>query len=209
VDGGSSERPAVRACASHAVFIPRHDNALAFPDRTSGLILLSAPTHPWPGDPGWYNKLASLPYVGPVFLRTCVYPLGVLLVDSALRNVFEPQPVPPDYIHRAAIRLVLRPKTFFFNARDLALLEDFTAAQVRRYVDLRTPTVIIIGDRDTMVSPEINARVLAATLPSAKLIMLRGVGHMPHHAAPEIVAAAVEELVIDINSSPRNSTIAA
>jgi pimeloyl-ACP methyl ester carboxylesterase len=171
--------------------------ALAFPDRTSGLVLLSTPTHPWPGDPGWYNKLASLPYVGPVFLRTFVYPLGVLLVDGALRNAFEPQPVPPDYIHRAAIRLVLRPKTFYSNTRDLALLEDFIAAQVRRYADLRTPTVIITGDRDTMVSPEINARVLAATLPSAKLIMLKGVGHMPHHAAPEIVVAAIEELVGD------------
>jgi hypothetical protein len=57
--------------------------------------------------------------------------------------------------------LVLRPKTFYSNARDLALLEDFIAAKVRRYADLRTPTVIITGDRDTMVSPEINARVLA------------------------------------------------
>jgi hypothetical protein len=35
-----------------------------------------------------------------------------------------------------------------------------------------------------MVSPEINARVLAATLRSAKLITLKSVGQMPHHAAP-------------------------
>jgi len=49
-------------------------------------------------------------------------------------------------------------------ARDLALLERFTAAQVPRYADLHTPTVIISGERDTMVSPDINARVLAATL---------------------------------------------
>jgi pimeloyl-ACP methyl ester carboxylesterase len=69
--------------------------ALAFPDRTSGLVLLSTPTHPWPGDPGWYNKLASLPYVGPVFLRTFVYPLGVLLVDGALRNA-EARPIRSD-----------------------------------------------------------------------------------------------------------------
>jgi pimeloyl-ACP methyl ester carboxylesterase len=183
--------------------------ALAFPERTAGLVLLSAPTHPWPGDPGWYNKLASLPLIGQIFLRTFVYPLGLLMANSALRSVFEPQPVPTDYIHRAAIRLVLRPKTFFFNARDLALLEDFIAAQVQRYVDLRTPTVIITGDRDTMVSPEINARVLAATLPSAKLIMLKDVGHMPHHAAPEIVVAAIDELLIGVDSSRRNSTTAA
>jgi pimeloyl-ACP methyl ester carboxylesterase len=171
--------------------------ALAFPDRTSGLVLLSAPTHPWPGDPGWYNKLASLPYVGPVFLHMFVYPLGVLLAEGALRTVFDPQPVPPDYIHRAAIRLVLRPKTFYSNARDLALLENFVAAQVPRYVDLQTPTIIIAGDRDTMVSPQTNALVLAATLKRAKLVLLKNVGHMPHHAAPEIVADAINELVRD------------
>jgi pimeloyl-ACP methyl ester carboxylesterase len=169
--------------------------ALAFPERTAGLVLLSAPTHPWPANPGWYNKLVLLPYIGPLFLRTCVYPLGLLLVAGASRSVFEPQAVPEDYVRRAAILLVLRPKTFYSNARDLALLESFITTQVPRYVDLRTPTVIITGDRDTMVSPQINARVLAATLPCAKLILLKDIGHMPHHAAPEVVAAAIAELV--------------
>jgi pimeloyl-ACP methyl ester carboxylesterase len=97
---------------------------------------------------------------------------------------------------------VLRPKTFFANARDLALLENFIAAQVPSYVDLRSPTIIITGDRDTMVSPKINACALAATLPQAKLVFLKGVGHMPHHAAPEAVAAAIDEL-----ASPRQTAL--
>ena len=170
--------------------------ALAYPDRTAGLVLLSAVTHPWPADPGWYNNLASLRGIGPLFLRTLVYPLGSFLIDGVSRSVFEPQAVPPDYVRRAAIRLVLRPKTFFANARDLALLKGFIAAQVPSYVDLRSPIIIITGDRDTMVSPEINACALAATLPQAKLVFLKGVGHMPHHAAPEAVAAAIDELAL-------------
>src|SRR5947207_1985527 len=80
--------------------------ALAFPERTAGLVLLSAVTHPWPGNAGWYNKLASLPCIGPLFLRTCVYPLGLLLMDRLSPNVFQPQPVPHAYLRRAAIRLV-------------------------------------------------------------------------------------------------------
>jgi pimeloyl-ACP methyl ester carboxylesterase len=169
--------------------------ALAFPERTAGLVLLSAPTHPWPADPGWYNRLALLPYIGPLFVRTCVLPLGLLLAAGASRSVFEPQAVPADYLRRAGILLVLRPKTFYSNARDLALLESFIRTQVPRYADLRTPTVIITGDRDTMVSPQINARALAATLPRAKLVLLKDIGHMSHHAAPEAVAAAIEELI--------------
>jgi pimeloyl-ACP methyl ester carboxylesterase len=121
--------------------------------------------------------------------------LGLLLAASTSRSVFEPQPVPEDYMRRAAILLVLRPKTFYSNARDLALLESFIRTQVPRYGDLRTPTIIITGDRDALVSPEINARALAAVLPSAKLVLLKNIGHMPHHAAPEVVAAAIDELV--------------
>jgi pimeloyl-ACP methyl ester carboxylesterase len=169
--------------------------ALAFPERTAGLVLLSAVTHPWPASPGWYNNLASLRGIGPLFLRTLVYPLGSFMIEGVSRGVFEPQPVPPDYLRRAAIRLVLRPKTFFANARDLALLRNFLTAQVSSYADLRTPTIIISGDRDSMVSPQINACALAATVPGAKLVFLKGVGHMPHHAAPEAVAAAIDELI--------------
>ncbi len=168
--------------------------ALKFPDRTAGLVLLSAVTHPWPADPGWYNNLASLPYIGPLFLRTLVYPLSFFLTDGVSRTVFAPQPVPDDYVRRAAIRLVLRPKTFFANARDLALLKSFIAAQVPSYADLRSPTIIMTGDRDTMVSPKINACAFAATVPGAKLVFLNGVGHMPHHAAPQAIAAAIDEL---------------
>jgi pimeloyl-ACP methyl ester carboxylesterase len=168
--------------------------ALAFPDRTAGLVLLSAVTHPWPADPGWYNNLASLRGIGPLFLRTLVYPLGSFLIDGISRSVFEPQAVPENYVRRAAIRLVLRPRTFFANARDLALLKNFIAAQVPSYSSLRSPTIIISGDCDPMVSPQINACALAATLPRAKLVLLKGVGHMSHHAAPEAVAAAIDEL---------------
>jgi len=169
--------------------------ALSYPERTAGLVLLSAPTHPWPANPGWYNKLAVLPFVGTIFLRTCAYPLGLLLAKGASRCVFEPQTVPANYLRKAAILMVLRPKNFYSNAMDLVWLERFITAQVPRYVDLRTPTVIITGDRDTLVSPHINARVLAATLPCAKLVVLRNIGHMPHHAAPEVVTAAINELV--------------
>jgi pimeloyl-ACP methyl ester carboxylesterase len=129
-----------------------------------------------------------------VFLRTLVYPLSLLLADGVSRRIFAPQAVPEDYMRRAAIRLVLRPKTFFANARDLALLKSFIAAQVPSYVALSSPTVIITGDRDTMVSPKINACALAATLPSAKLVFLKGVGHMPHHAEPQAIATAIDQL---------------
>jgi pimeloyl-ACP methyl ester carboxylesterase len=186
--------------------------ALAFPERVGGLVLLSAVSHPWPADPGWYNNLACLPGIGPIFLRTLVYPLSFFLVRSVSRSVFEPQSVPEDYLRRAAIPLVLRPKTFFANARDLALLKSFIITQVPSYANLRTPTIIVSGDCDAMVSPDINAHALAAALPNAKVVMLKGVGHMPHHAAPEVVVEAIDELTAtrpSFTSRPRVSPPAA
>jgi hypothetical protein len=90
---------------------------------------------------------------------------------------------------------VLRPKTFYANARDLSLLEDFVKNQAPRYAELRTPTVIISGERDNLVSPQINARALAAAVPGSRLVLLKNVGHMPHHAAPKVVAAAIAALM--------------
>jgi pimeloyl-ACP methyl ester carboxylesterase len=53
------------------------------------------------------------------------------------------------------------------------------------------------------VSPETNARALAATLPRARLVLLKDVGHMPHHAAPEVVVNAIDDLVRgDLSAAP-------
>jgi hypothetical protein len=143
-----------------------------------------------------------------LFLHTLAYPLSFVLSGGIIRRVFAPQPVPDGYIKRAAIRLVLRPKTFLANARDLALLKDFVAGQVPSYGDLRSPTIIMTGDRDSMVSPKTNAYALAAALPAARLILLKGVGHMPHYAAPQPIAAAIDEIARADCAPPKTATAA-
>jgi pimeloyl-ACP methyl ester carboxylesterase len=102
--------------------------------------------------------------------------------------------VPRDYARRAAGHLVLRPPEFVANAQDLAALKAFVTAQVPRYREIAAPTVIITGDRDSTVSPEINARAAAALIPNAKLVLLRGIGHMVTHAAAEAIATEIETI---------------
>src|SRR5262249_46256469 len=90
------------------------------PARVAGLVLLPPVTHPWPGGISWYYRLAARPRIGPLFARTCALPVGLLMVAGGARSVFAPQEMPPDYLARAAIRLVLRPRQFLANARDVA-----------------------------------------------------------------------------------------
>jgi pimeloyl-ACP methyl ester carboxylesterase len=168
--------------------------ALDFPDRVAGLVLLAPVTHPWKGGLHWYNRIASTPVVGPLFAHTLVLPLGMLLFGPGVENAFAPQSAPADYARRAAAMLVLRPDEFVANAQDLAALKAFVAAQVPRYRDIAAPTVVITGDRDTTVSPDIHARAVATLIPGAKLVVLQGIGHMLPHVAPQVIVAAIDEV---------------
>jgi pimeloyl-ACP methyl ester carboxylesterase len=168
--------------------------ALDGPERVAALVLLAPVTHPWPGGISWYNRLASTPIVGRLFAQTCVFPLGSLMIARAIANVFEPQLPPADYLRRAATRLVLRPQEFIANAQDVAVLKDFVTAQAPRYGAITAPTVIISGDHDTTVHLGTHARVAARLIPGAKLIVLEGIGHMPHHVAAGSIVAAIDGL---------------
>ena len=111
-----------------------------------------------------------------------------------MRSAFLPQLPPRHYLKRSAALLLLRPATFLANARDVADLEPYLAAQASRYRTIAAPTVIMTGDRDLVIAPRQHALAFAAAVPAAKLVVLPGLGHMLHHAAAEQVIAAIEEI---------------
>ena len=92
------------------------------------------------------------------------------------------------------ISLQVRPREFVANAQDVSELKQAVTRQSPRYAEIAAPTVIIAGDRDTIVSTEIHAKALAVTLPRAKLIVLPGVGHAVQHVAAELAASEIDRL---------------
>ncbi len=170
--------------------------ALAYPERVAGLVLLAPATHPWTTGIAWFYTLTSAPVIGPLFARTIVLPIAFPFLDLLGRTVFAPQPMPENYVRAAAIPLLLRPSEFMANARDVAGLLESVTRQSPRYGEIVAPTVIITGDRDTIVSPDIHSRALARTLPHAKLIVLPGGGHAVQHVAADLVAAEIDRLSI-------------
>lgn len=169
--------------------------ALDRPERLSGLILLGAVTHPWPGGIAWYHHLTTAPLLGPVFSRVVAVPVARHLLSGGARSVFEPAPETPGYIETGEIRLLMRPAVFEANSQDIAATFDFVSAQAPRYRELKVPVVAITGDSDAIVSPTIHSAAIARQAPQGRFVLLPGVGHMPHHAAPEIVVDAIDQIV--------------
>src|SRR3954454_413332 len=59
------------------------------------------------------------------------------------------------------------------------------------------PTLVIVGDRDRLTPPK-QAREIAAAIPGARLLELRGAGHCPMLEQPEAVNAALNDLVATV-----------
>lgn len=169
--------------------------ALDYPQSVSGLVMLAPVAYPWPGGVGRYNHLIATPVVGPLFAYTVTLPLGLLLADSGARGVFLPQTMPDGFVRNTATPLLLRPREFIANARDLVTLKTAVAAQSPRYAEIRAPVTIIAGDADKTVSTDRHSRPFAAAAPNVKLIVLPGVGHMIQQAVPDLVIAEVEAMI--------------
>jgi pimeloyl-ACP methyl ester carboxylesterase len=108
--------------------------------------------------------------------------------------VFLPQVMPDNFVGNTATPLLLRPREFLANARDLVTLKAAVAEQAPRYGNIRAPTVVISGDIDKTVSTNIHSRPFANAVPGAKLVVLPDVGHMIQNAAPELVISEIDAM---------------
>jgi pimeloyl-ACP methyl ester carboxylesterase len=86
--------------------------------------------------------------------------------------------------------LTLRRHSLRANALQRANLLHEIEALHQRYPEIDMPVEILHGTADTTVGLSIHSEPLAAQVKDARLTVLDGIGHMPHHSAPEAVIAA-------------------
>lgn len=169
--------------------------ALEQRNRTRGLVFLAAATHPWEGGrTSWYYHLTDTPIIGWLFSQTVSLPAGWTRIEGATGCVFAPNAVPENYTDNASIPLVLRPAAFRANAADVQSLYPYALKNARRYKEITTPTVVISGDRDTVVYEEIHSIGLKRDIPGAELLWISNLGHKPDWIAPDLVVAAIEKV---------------
>jgi pimeloyl-ACP methyl ester carboxylesterase len=204
---GHSDRPGGRADASpvrqaaiisealHAAGVPgaiilAHSFAGAIatsmavnhPALVKGLVLIAPVTHPWPGGITWYYHPGSWPVVDLLFSNTLPVAGFALTAKAGVDGVFAPQKAPDGYIDATHLPLMLRPANFRANAQDVAGLASHVAEWSGRYSEILQPATIISGDADTVVWTSIHTEALGRELQDVRKIILKDVGHVPHHA---------------------------
>jgi pimeloyl-ACP methyl ester carboxylesterase len=175
--------------------------ALDYPTRVGGLVMLAPVAYPWRGGIGWYTKLVSIPVIGPLLAYTITLPLGYFLAEPGVRGVFLPQVMPDGFVGNTATALLLRPREFLANARDIVTLRAAVEEQAPRYANIRVPTAVISGEIDKTVTTNIHSRPFAKAVPNAKLIVLPDVGHMVQNAVPELVISEIEAMIGELAHS--------
>lgn len=166
--------------------------ALSQPDETAALVMLGAVSNPWPGDLGWTYTVTGSAVGGALLVPVASAFVPKSYVDGSVKAIFAPQTAPHGYATHVGAALVLRRESMRANAQQVNSLRPHIVKMSKRYKDLSLPLEIVHGDADTIVPMSIHSEPLSQQVAGANLTVLKGVGHMPHHANPDAVEAAID-----------------
>ena len=172
------------------------------PVKPRALVLISAPSLPWPGTLDiWYRLTASrLGAALIVPIATALVPESY--IDRAVTGVFAPSAVPPGYGDSIEIDLTLRRSTLRANASQVNALREQIVAQEPRYPELTLPIEMVHGTADTIVPLNIHSAPFAARMPNANLVVIDGAGHMPHYSHTSLIIDAIARAAL--RTSPQS-----
>ncbi len=161
--------------------------ALKYPKNVKGLMLLSAPTHPWEGGLGFLYDTLGLPFLTSIGSKLISIIKPKALIDSTLTNVFFPKEVPKTYKKDLNVDLTMRKKSLEWIIRDAKELKFSLGNMCSTYSQIKIPTKIIHCTNDRIVPFDLHAKKLSEKLSSSKLVRLTGIGHMPHHFKKNLI----------------------
>lgn len=180
--------------------------AINAPQNIAGLIPLSAVSNTWTTGLTLFYTLASAPIIGKAYSTFVAAFAPEPRIHKNIAGVYAPDPVPHGYRANFGVDMLLRPKSIHANALQRKTLVNQIDAQVAHYSDISIPVDIIHGTDDDTVPFQIHAQKLVEQIPQARLTPLEGIGHMPHHAAPKDVIAAIDRMFDNIPPNTSEDT---
>jgi pimeloyl-ACP methyl ester carboxylesterase len=165
--------------------------AVRRPDLVKGLLLISPCCRPVPFKPFIVLRSALAPFVGPVIRQHVIARWSSYFLERGLRASSYPNPVaaelftlPPMHVVNAASIATMAEELWAFNG-DMQPLGRLPA-------DL--PVSVLFGREDRIIDPVWHLDWLHERHPAVRVELLDGVGHMPHHVAPDLAVTMLGEL---------------
>jgi pimeloyl-ACP methyl ester carboxylesterase len=166
--------------------------ALEDPASVAGLVLVSG--YYWPSFrlDRWMAAPTAVPVLGDLLRYTTAAWSARTTLDTTIRRMFAPDPVPERFLELLPREMLLRPLQQRATSEDGSRMVSQARELRQHYAELRTPVTLIAGAEDRVVSPEQAVRLQHA-LAQSYLHMLPGVGHMAHYHAHEQIVAGIED----------------
>ncbi len=168
--------------------------ALDAPDDISGVVCVSGATMPWGRAGDIASTLGLTRFGSALYTERLSKRAEDGSIEAFIARAFTPQRPPEGYLEQVGALLALRTGSLLANYADLSGTHRYLAKQSRRYANLQVPVEIIHGDADWLLGSAHQATRLAQRLPMARLTVARGVGHMAHHARPDLLEAAIDRI---------------
>jgi pimeloyl-ACP methyl ester carboxylesterase len=162
-----------------------------------GLVLASGYYFPtWRWDV-WIMSGPAIPILGDLVRYTVAPIISWAILPSAVRKLFAPRSVPPNFKKGFPASLMLRPKQLRAAAEESAFLVPAAAQFQFLYPSIRCPVRIFHGTDDQVIEPE-QARRLNQALPRSDLDLVQNTGHMVTYADGTAIAQAVDTMATAI-----------
>jgi len=139
-------------------------------------------------------SVGATPLLGDMLRYTLTPLVGLLMLPITLRIMFAPCPLPEQFGRNFPRLMMLRPWQLPASLGDGAVMRQSAAELKRGYGALQVPTFIAAGGDDCIVIPS-QSEKLHQDVRGSELQIIRGVGHMVQHSAPDHVAAVVHRVI--------------
>lgn len=166
--------------------------ALNQPHDTAAVVMVGAVSNPWPGELGWTYTVNGSAWGGALVVPVLTAFVPQSYIDGSVESIFAPQPAPEGYAAHVGAGLVLRRESLRANAQQVNGLYPHIVKLSKKYESLEMPFEIVHGDADTIVPLSVHSEPLSQQVPRANLTVLKGIGHMPQHVAPDAVEDAID-----------------